>query len=250
MSPLAWYALYSLVLSGALAVNGFRRSRAGVSTLVPGASPIRRVLIIGATGGTGRQLVEQALARGLQVTAFARTPSKITVKHPQLTVVQGDVLDAASVDAAMRDQDAVLCALGHARFFGPSRILSDGTANLITAMKTHGARRLICETTMGIGDSAFRLGPMYTFFIIPLILPFYFWDKTRQEQRIAASGLEWVLVRPVALTNGTAKGGVRHGTAPGSVVWTQRISRAGVAAFMLDQLTSDAYLGGAPGIAQ
>ena len=84
-----------------------------------------RVLVIGATGGTGRQLVQQALDQGHQVTAFARRPSKLQIEHANLRVVKGDVLDYGSVEAAMRGQSAVLCALGHKRFFYPNKIQSN-----------------------------------------------------------------------------------------------------------------------------
>jgi len=206
------------------------------------------VLIVGATGGTGRQLVEQALERGHVVTALARDPSALRIEHPRLTVVRGDVLDYRSVEAAVRGQDAVLSALGHKRFFYPTRILSEGTRNLLRAMETHGVQRFVCETALGIGDSAGRMGVYYTFFVIPIILPFYFWDKTRQERLIAASGASWVVVRPGALTNGAKRGRYRHGRNVGSFLWTVRISRADVADFMLNQMTDNTYLGTAPGV--
>jgi uncharacterized protein YbjT (DUF2867 family) len=166
-----------------------------------------------------------------------------------LTVVRGDVLDPAAVDAAMRGQEAVVCALGHKRFFHPTRILSGGTGNILQAMQAHGVRRLVCETSLGIGDSAGRLGLYYTLFTIPLILPFYFRDKARQERLVAESGMEWVIVRPGLLTNAAPRGDLRHGRYVGSFLWTVRICRADVASFMLDQLESDTYLRAAPGVA-
>jgi putative NADH-flavin reductase len=204
---------------------------------------------VGATGGTGRHLVTQALERGYEVTAFVRNPSRLRVDHSQLTVFQGDVLDPAAVDAAMRGQHAVVSALGHKRFFGSTRILSEGTGNILRAMETHGVPRLVCETSLGIGDSAGRMGLYYTLFTIPLILPFYFRDKARQERRIAASDVEWVIVRPGLLTNADPRGEYRHGRHVGSFLWTVRISRADVAGFMLDQLASDTYMRAAPGVA-
>lgn len=92
------------------------------------------------------------------------------------------------------------------------------------------------------------MGPQYTLFVIPVILPFYFWDKTRQERLIAASGLEWVIVRPGVLTNGRGRGTCRLGGETGSFLWTVRISREDVAGFMLDQLTGDSHTGTAVGI--
>src|ERR1700680_246078 len=136
-----------------------------------------RVLVIGATGGTGRQLVQQALEQGHQVTAFVRHPSKLKIAHANLRVAKGNVLDYASVESAMRGQSAVLCALGHKRFFYPNKILSDGTYNILRAMKTCDLPRLVCESSLGIGNSIGRLGLLYTFFVIPLIFPFIFLGK-------------------------------------------------------------------------
>ncbi|MBI4547095.1 MAG: SDR family oxidoreductase [Ignavibacteriae bacterium] len=241
------FILYAIALSVGLARAG-HRSRVVPSSGAPRNRP-RRVLIVGATGGTGRQLVAQALERGYTVTAFVRDPSKLQLNHPQLTVVQGDVLNYASVESAMRGQEAIVCALGHKRYFYPTRILSEGTQNILRAMEAHGVSRLVCETSLGIGDSAGRLGLFYTFFIIPVILPFYFWDKTRQERIISESNVEWVIVRPGMLTNAEKRGRFRHGRHVGSFFWTVRISRADVADFMLNQLETNMYLRAAPGVA-
>jgi putative NADH-flavin reductase len=240
------FVAYAIILSVALARAG-HRSQTAPSNGAPRPQPAR-VLIIGATGGTGRHLVAQALERGYAVTALVRDPSRLRIDHPQLTVLQGDVLDAGSVEAAIRGQEAVLSALGHKRFFYPTRILSEGTGNVLRAMETHGVPRLVCETALGIGDSAGRMGLYYTFFVIPVILPFYYWDKTRQERLIARSKVEWVIARPGALTDGGKRGRYRHGRHIGSFLLTVRISRADVAEFMLNQLVSDAYLRTAPGL--
>jgi uncharacterized protein YbjT (DUF2867 family) len=164
-------------------------------------------------------------------------------------LVRGDVLDYASVEAAVRGQDAVLSALGHRRYYPPSRILSNGTRNLLRAMEAHGVKRFVCETALGLGDSAGRMGLYYTLFVIPFVLPFYYWDKARQERLIATSRVSWVIVRPGALQNGARRGVRRHGPGVGSFLWTVGIPRADVAAFMLDRLTDDAYLGTSPGVA-
>jgi uncharacterized protein YbjT (DUF2867 family) len=246
MTFLLLFLVYAIALSIALAGAG-HWGRAAVSP-VAGTPRPERLLIVGATGGTGRQLVAQALERGYTVTALARNPARLPLTHPRLTVVRGDVLDAASVDAAVHGQDAVLSALGHNRYVGPTRILSRGTGHLLRAMEAHGAPRFVCETSLGLGESAFRLGLFYTFFVIPVILPFYFWDKTRQERMIAAGRVPFVIVRPGVLTNGAKRGAVRHGSSIGNALWAVRISRADVAAFMLDQLESDANVGSSPGV--
>jgi len=249
------YLGYAILLSVALAQTGFRpekRAPDGPTRSAPSRAPTvgaaSRVLIVGATGGTGRQLVKQALERGFSVTAVVRDRSRMKMDHPQLRVIQGDVLDPGSMERAMQGQEAVLSALGHTPYFYPTRILSEGTRNILRAMETHRLTRLVCETSLGIGSSAGRLGLYYTFFVVPLILPFYFWDKTRQERAIAASSVEWVIVRPGTLNNRDARGRYRHGSNVGGLLGTVRVSRADVADFMLNQLTSDQYLRTAAGI--
>ncbi len=237
---------YAVALSFLLARKGVRWN--GGSKDNATAKEPSRVLVIGATGGTGRQLVKQALQRGYHVTALVRDPTRIDIVHPQLTVIQGDVLDATSVEKAMRDQQAVLSALGHKRWFYPARILSAGTRNILSAMRACGTKRLICETSLGIGDSAGHMGLYYTFFVIPLILPFYFWDKARQERLIEASGTDWVIVRPGVLTDRDKQRATRSGYNVGSFLLTPSVARADVAKFMLSQLTSSTYLHAAPGI--
>jgi putative NADH-flavin reductase len=246
---LLWlFVVYAIALTLALALAGYRVPPPSDRSAGATGSRPTRVLIVGATGGTGRQLVAQALERGLAVTALVRNPSRLTIAHPQLTVVRGNVLDGDSIAEAMRGQDAVLSALGHKRYFPPNRILSEGTRNVLRAMEAQGVRRFVCESSLGIGDGAGRLGVYYTLFTIPVVLPFYYWDKARQERIISASPVEWVIVRPGLLNNGAKRGRYRHGRGIGSFLWTVRISRADVADFMLDQLESDAYLRSAPGV--
>jgi putative NADH-flavin reductase len=216
----------------------------------PGSSAqhIRRILVIGATGGTGREIVAQALEQGYEVTALVREPAKLQLTNPQLTVLRGDVLDPQSLDAAVRGQDAVLSALGHRQLYVPSRVQSEGTLNVIRAMEAHGVRRFVCETAIGLGNSAGRLGLFATFFFIPVVLPVYFWDKSRQENVVAESSLDWVLVRPGVLTNGERRGVYRHGVEVGSYIATGKIGRGDVADFMLKQLTDEQYVRRAPAV--
>jgi len=207
-----------------------------------------KVLIIGATGGTGKQLVEQALDRNYNVTAFVRKPSKLKISHDRLKILQGNVLDLDSLNKAVAGQDVVLCALGHKRWLHPTKILSEGTRNIITAMEKNNLKRFICETSLGIGNSFGKMGLYYTFFVIPFILQFYFWDKYRQEKIIQSSNLDWTIVRPGVLTNGSAKGKYKHGSKIGNWFYTVKISRADVASFMLDQIEEKTYLNSSPGL--
>jgi putative NADH-flavin reductase len=240
------WIVYALALTFALMRKAPRSKH--VSPVSRSLGNRLRILIVGATGGTGLQLVRQALEQGHQVTAFVRNPKKVKIEHPNLRITQGNVLDYASVESAMQGQSAVVSALGHKRFFYPTKILSEGTSNILRAMKSCGVPRFICESSLGVGNAAGRLGLPSTFFVVPLILPFYFWDRVRQEKLIEESEVDWVIVRPAVLTNGVARGRYRHGPRVGSYVLPKRVSRADVAEFMLTQLNDDSYLGTAPGI--
>src|SRR5262245_31134469 len=239
--------IYAIGLMAALAFGGHRS--VSIAPATGSRSRPERILIIGATGRTGRQLVTQALERGFAVTAFARDPSQLEMRHPRLTIAQGNVLDAASIEAAMPGQHAVVSALGHKRYFSLSGTHAEGTRHILAAMRRHRVRRFVCLTSLGIGDSAGRLGMPYNLFVIPLLLPIYFWDKARQERVIAESDIDWIIVRPGSLNNGVKRERVNTGAKVGSYLWTVRVSRANVADFMLNQLTSDTYLRSAPGLA-
>ncbi len=200
-----------------------------------------KILVLGATGGTGRQLVTQALAQGHEVTALARNPAAVTTKHERLRIVRGDVLDPNSLDAAVDGQQAVVSSLGLKLSTKPTTVLSEGTKNVIRSMEKHGVRRLVCITGVGAGDSKGHGGFFYDKIIFPLLLKNMYADKDRQEEEVRKSNLDWVIVRPGFLTDGPAKGNYRVITNLAGVT-VGKISRADVAAFVLRQLTDDSYL--------
>ena len=199
-----------------------------------------KVLIFGATGATGQCLMKQALELGHEVTAFARNPSAIASSaHERLSVVRGDVLEPDSVNTAMVGQDAVLCALG-VKSFSATTVLSTGTKNIVAAMEKSGTRRIVCESSLGVGDSKNQTGFIFGKIIVPLVFKNLFEDKDRQENELRQSNLDWVIVRPARLTDDPQKGEYRVVTDNSKV--GIKISRADVAAFMLEQLTNDQYL--------
>lgn len=207
-----------------------------------------KIYIIGGTGKTGTEMIKQALEMGHKVTALARDPQRLKITNPNLTVIEGNVLKPESFEKSLKGHDAVLSALGHKRFIIKTKILSEGTKNIIEAMKKNNLNRLISITSLGINDSRFKLGLYYTLFTIPVILMFYFLDKSRQEKIIFNSGLDWTIIRPGQLTNGKKKLKYKHGQNTGSYITTKTISRADVADFMLKQLSDTKYIKKAVGI--
>ena len=200
-----------------------------------------KILVIGATGPTGQQIVEQGLAQGHEVTALVRNPDKFKIQHNLLQIVKGDILDSGSLDA-VHQQQAVISSLGTKKIsLEPVTLFSKGTKNLLQAMEGHSVKRLICITGIGAGDSKGHGGFLYDKLILPLVLKRIYDDKDRQEVEIRQSNLNWVIVRPGLLTNDPAKGNYRVLTDLAGVT-VGKISRADVAAFVLQQLTDERYL--------
>lgn len=202
-----------------------------------------KLVIFGATGASGRELVRQALEQGHEVTAFARNPAAIKTEHPKLKVVQGDALDAARVSEAVAGQDAVLFAIGTNRRTTLT-VCADTTRNIINAMKEHNVRRFIVLSAYGASET--KDTALYSKVLRALIRK-RVEDKDRQEELIRASDLDWVLVRPPLLTNGARRGRYRTGFDLPIKLFSS-VSRADVADFMLKQLTDDTYLRQAPAI--
>jgi uncharacterized protein YbjT (DUF2867 family) len=207
-----------------------------------------KLLIIGATGPTGREIVKQALTQGHLVTTFVRDAGKANFPPPVEKAV-GNILDPATLEKALGGQEVVICSLGSAATgpFKEMTLLSEGTRNLVTAMQTKSVRRLICITGVGAGESKGHGPWYYNWLVQPLMLRGVYEDKTRQEEIVRGSGLKWTLVRPAPLTNGAAKGesSVRALTQLDGI-HVSTISRADVAAFCLRELADGRYQGQAP----
>jgi len=200
-----------------------------------------KLTIFGSTGGTGRQIVAQALEQGHDVTAFARSPEKLDQKHEKLKVVQGNVLDFASLERAIQGQDVVLCTLGLPPM-DKSNLRANGTKNIIRAMEKTGVKRFICQSSAGVGDSSDTLPFLMKYLIVPFMLRRSFADHEIQENYIKESQLDWIIVRPAALTDGEHTGSYQHGYTADNKTVTNKISRADTADFMLKQLADNSYL--------
>ncbi len=206
-----------------------------------------KLVIFGATGGTGRELLQQALAGGHEVTACVRSPDKLgEVEQAGLRVLRGDVLVPADVENAVAGQDAVFSAIGAGA--GRTSLRADGTRNIVEAMEKGGVRRLVCLSSLGVGDSSSNLSAFTKYVVIAVFLRHAFADHERQEAIVRQSALDWIIVRPPHLTNGPRTGTYRHGFRATDTGIEGKVSRADVADFMLRQLTDDTYLRQTPGV--
>jgi putative NADH-flavin reductase len=207
-----------------------------------------KLTILGATGGTGQQLVRQAIGAGHEVTAIVRRPDAITEPSPQLRVVRGDLLDSRWTGEGIEGADAVLSAIG-ATSRGPTTVYSAGTAVVLKAMGNAGVRRILVVTADPTGPAKDRLGEAKI--IHPILWQFLrgtYEDMRRMEQILAASDADWTVFRPPRLTNGPLTGKAR--TAVGQFLPRSRVvSRADVAAAMLAAISDPATVRQAVSIA-
>jgi uncharacterized protein YbjT (DUF2867 family) len=197
------------------------------------------VLVVGATGALGREVVAESLARGYQTAALARAPSVAAL--PQgVQIVEGDVLDRSSLTAAVPGRDAVICALGTPSPRRASTLLGRGSENLVEAMAAAGVRRLACVTLLGLGASRANCSLFYREVILRVLAPMVS-DKEAQEQAVRGSGLDWVLIRPPRFVSGRPRGRVKV-IAEGEPGRLGRVVRADLARFMVDCAGEDRYV--------
>lgn len=205
-----------------------------------------KIIVFGPTGGTGRAVVEQALSAGHQVTAFSRSPFVAHGESDGLSVIRGDALDGKAVSDAVKGHDVVVVSLG-TRPWRHSNVCSEGTRNILTAMKINSVKRLVVVSALGVGPTrdtlAWFLKPFYRTMIRRALD-----DKEVMEADIKKSDRDWVLVQPPILTGGrlTGKyrvaidGSIRHGF----------ISRQDVAHFILHEcIAGSKYLRTSPALA-
>jgi putative NADH-flavin reductase len=206
-----------------------------------------RVLILGASGATGHELVRQALARELEVTAFVRDPARLMVSAPALRVIQGDIGDSARVSEAVRGHDAVVSALGVGTPLKPDPVVVEGIRHTLAVMKEHGVRRLVYLSFIGVSESRADAGLLVRY-VARHPLRHEIADHEIKEGLIRASDTDWTIVRAPKLTNGRPAAGYRDGESIAARSIFPTLSRADVAAFMLRQLADRTYVGKAPRI--
>lgn len=200
-----------------------------------------KVLVLGATGGTGRLIVHDALEKGHSVVALVRSKASAP-DLPGADIIEGNARDEGALMRALDGCDAVVSSLGTGVSpFSEVSVLTEATRALLPAMTRSGVRRLICISALGVGDSRGHGGFVFDRLFQPLLLRHAYKDKGRQEAAIRASSLDWVIVRPARLTDDPARGSFRA-VADLAGINGGKIARADVARFVVEQLATDAWL--------
>jgi putative NADH-flavin reductase len=203
-----------------------------------------RLLIFGASGQTGRELVRQALERQHAVTAFVRQPTMLSAS-PSLRITQGDVADAAAVEAAMPNHEAVVSVLGVGVPLRSDPAVVAGIRHIVQSMEKHGLRRLLYLSFIGVAESRAAVGFVLRY-IAPIPLRAEIADHEAKEWIVRQTRLDWTIVRPPKLTNGPRTGTYRSGENIQTWAPVPTLSRADVAEFMLEELERPTYVRAAP----
>ncbi|MEP6782264.1 MAG: NAD(P)-binding oxidoreductase [Acidobacteriota bacterium] len=200
-----------------------------------------KLLILGGSGGTGSQIVTQALAAGHEATVLARQRSKVTTQHPRLRVIEGSVDGSQALTEAIQGQDAVLSAIGRGKSFKSENLIEHCVTAILNAMKQNGIQRLLFTSALGVGDS-YGDSPILAKLFFRTLLRGIYADKLVGDDMIRKSGLDWTIVQPVALTDGPLTKVYRAG-AHLALTGMPSISRADTAHYILDHVNDTSTFG-------
>jgi len=201
-----------------------------------------KVVIFGASGKTGLLLVEYALLNGYQVIAYIRKSRSLTLVHPNLTKVVGQLNNLDKLREAIDGSDACISALGGGSLTKHSPEIIKGIDSIITIMEQESVNRMIYLSSIGAGDSKKYMALPIRILIADILLRVPLYDHTVNEKRIAMSKLQWTVVRPGGLNDDLVSEILNHGSEKTKLKGSPSISRANVAAFMLQQLTDNEYV--------
>ena len=200
-----------------------------------------KLLILGGTGGTGQQIVAQALEAGHDVTVLARDRAKLGPERPRLRVIVGDLQNGAALADAMRGQDTVISAIGRGHSFKSEQLIERTVPRILAAMNAAGVRRLLFTSALGVGPSIAD-SPLMARLVFRTLLRGIYADKFVGDQLIRSSGLDWTIVQPSQMTDGPLTRMYRSGERL-TMSGVPRISRADVAHFLLTAAGDRAAIG-------
>ena len=199
-----------------------------------------KIVVFGASGKTGVEIVKQALGKGHLVSAFVRDINRLPLQDQALTKVVGDVFDPPSIEGAIKGQDVVICALGLGTSLKQTTVRTTGTIHIVQAMQKHALKRLLVITAMGVGESWNTLSPLNKFFFATLLKSSRD-DHESQEAAVMGSGLDWTIIRPSGLKD-TARTG-EYDFGENILAAKSTISRADVADLIIRELDQNELIG-------
>jgi putative NADH-flavin reductase len=197
---------------------------------------MKKIIVIGAAGGTGIEIVKQALDKGYQVTALVRNPEKFTLVNPNLVVKQGDVMLTGNIDEAMAGQDAVISAIGN-RSTQPTTLYSEGIRNVLKIMQQNNIRRLICISAGGldVNPKAVFFVRLLTKYVLQRILKEPYADLRIMETLVRQSNMKYTIMRPSRLLDKPVTGKYRIAI-NSNISKPFSIARADVAHFIVNHI--------------
>jgi len=201
----------------------------------------KKILVFGATGALGQQILQQGLAAGANMTAFVRDPRRLTLTHENLSVIAGDATyDRETVSAAICGQDAVISALGNGMSLRTDGLMQRCMLAIRLGMQKTNVKRLILTSAFGVGESV-NDAPAFMRVVYRLLMKQVFEDKAASEDQLRRTELDWTIVYPVKLTNGPKTESYRVGEKM-ALNGFATISRADVADFILKQLADRSFV--------
>ena len=216
-----------------------------------------KILILGGTGRTGIQLVEEGLRRGHKINALVRTPEKLRLESPDLQVITGTPINLDDLREAMKGVEVVFSALNismsselpWAKLTGPKDFISNSIRNVIKVMREEGVKRIIVMSTAGAGDSVTEFPRWFRWLTEHSSMKYAYKEHGEQEKLLKQSDLDWTAIRPMSLSNSQKAKEVM--VSFGGVPKPKRnISRRNVANFMLDIAENNEYIGQTPTISE
>jgi uncharacterized protein YbjT (DUF2867 family) len=205
------------------------------------------LLVFGASGQTGHHVVEQALARGHTVRAFVRRPATLPLDHPQLTLVPGDIQDAAAVGRALAGQQTVISCLGAPSPVRRYPAFTEGIRHILAVLSANVGSRLIYQSFLGVPGGRDQLRFPFKQ-VVQVILPGAIADHTANEAQVRASGIAWTIIRAPKLTTDPARRHYRTGEHIHAAGRFPTMPRMDVAAFILDEVERNEFVQRAPAI--
>ena len=187
-------------------------------------------------------MIEEAVNAGYEVIAYVRTKESVKLIHPNLTIVEGQLYEKEKLKSVLSGADVCVSTLGGASLTKHSRAIVEGIDTIVGLLEEVKVKRFIYLSSIGAGNSRYFMPQPFRFFIADLLLRVPLADHTKNENRIMKSQLEWTILRPGGLTDGAKSETLKHGSESFSMKGNQTISRASVAAFIVNQLTDKTYL--------